>query len=291
MKKLFISSLFLLGLSISAQTFEEKIAAKACDCIKNTMGMTNEKYQNCISTSMAEIIVNNNQKENLNQINTTDGIKKTLKSVDVILQKTCTPDSKNADEETENPNYAYSSNKEATNAYIIGKDFMDNEKYALAIESFELALKKDKNFVLALDDVAVCYKMLGNIDKAIEYYKRSLKIYPAGDFALMNLGVIYTKKKDYSTANKYYQNLIDFQPKHPEGYYGMGKNQIDTEQYEAAMKNLIMAHKIYIKEKSEYIEDSTALLEIIYDEMKAAGKEDVFKKALKENQIELDFVK
>ena len=288
MKKILISSLFLIGVATFSQTFEEKIAEKACDCVKNTMGMTNEKYQNCISTSMAETIAESGkQKENLKQINTTDGIKKTLKSVDEILQKTCLQ----SNDEAENPNYAYSTNEAATNAYIIGKDFLDEENYKLAIESFEIALKNDKNFVLALDDAAVCYRMLENFDKAIEYYKRSLKIYPVGDFALMNIGVIYTMKKDYKTANQYYQNLIDFQPKHPEGYYGMGKNQIELKEYESAMKNLIKAHKIYMEESSSYIEDTTALLELVYTELKASGKEELLKKTLKENGIEFDFTK
>lgn len=155
---------------------------------------------------------------------------------------------------------------------------MDEKNYELAIEAFELALKSDKEFVLALDDLAVCYKVMENFDKAIKYYLKSLSIFPECDFALMNLAAIYNLKSDFKTANNYYKKLIAYQPQNPEGYYGLGKNLIIDEDYTEAFQNVIKAHKIYIEENSDYQKDTEVLLELIFQQMKDAGKEKEFRK-------------
>lgn len=183
--------------------------------------------------------------------------------------------------------YGYSKNTEATNSYKIGKDFMEQEKYKLAIQAFEKALKKDGNFVLALDDIAASHRRLEKFEEAIKYYKRSLAIFPEGDFALMNIGVLYNMKKDYKTANHYYEKLIRFQPNNAEGFYGLGRNYYYLEDYENAMINMIRAHKIYVADKDDYAKDSEQMLGIIYQDMKEKGKERDFIRIATENGVDI----
>jgi tetratricopeptide (TPR) repeat protein len=158
----------------------------------------------------------------------------------------------------------------------------------MAIESFQLALKEDPNFVLALDDMAVSYRQLNDYDNAIKYYKKSLEIYPEGNFALMNIGVAYTFKSDYKTAISYYEKLIQYHPDNAEGYFGAGKNYFMLKDDEKALDNLFLAHIIYTSENSEYAKDSEQLIGALYQKMKSENKEDLFKKIAEKNNIKLE---
>ncbi|MNL23385.1 photosystem I assembly protein Ycf3 [compost metagenome] len=165
---------------------------------------------------------------------------------------------------------------------------MKANNYKMAIEGLQLSLKEDPNFVLALDDIAVCYRQLNDLDNAIKYYKKSLDIFPEGDLALMNIGVIYTLKSDFKTAIEYYEKLIKFQPNNAEGYFGAGKNYFVLNDDEKALDNIFMAHVIYTNEKSEYVKDSEQLLGAIYQKMKSENKEDLFKKIAEKNNVKIE---
>jgi len=273
------------------QNLEQKAAIKSCECISKLKEVTNEKYRECIANSLAKSATEINATNHLKQISTVDGIKNALKNVDSIVQATCLLESKNNLQKKKDLYYSYSKNESARNAYIIGKDFMNDKKYDLAIESFSIAIKNDKNSVLVNDDIAVCYRQLNDYDNAIKYYKKSLSIFPEGDFALKNIGVVYTLKSDFKTSNEYYQKLINFYPADAEGYYGLGKNLILLEELEKALINIINAHKIYLKENSAYAKDTETLENIIYQEMKKKGEEQKFIKIANENGININFSK
>lgn len=287
MKNIFISLFLIQVIPAVGQTFEELSAKHACECIKQTKDLTKEKYFDCISAGLATVATDGKHKEAMNKINTVEGITESLKNIDILLQKTCLLEQYKNPSKAKNPFYEMSSNEAAANACVIGEDLMEAKKFELAIESFEIATKNDKNFVRALDDMAASYRWLEKFDKAIHYYKESLKIYPQGNFALMNIGVIYFKKKDYKTSSSYYQKLINFHPKNAEGYFGIAKNQMMTENLEDAAKNLMIAHRIYVEENSDYIKDTETLLSYLYNEMKNNGKEDIFIKIATEYKIEV----
>jgi tetratricopeptide (TPR) repeat protein len=287
MKKIlfFLTIVTIFNTSYS-QTLEEKIATRACECLKNKTKVDDDVYQKCITKSMSEVVLTDNDKKNREAINTVEGIQNLLKKVYEIMPITC--DSQKEKENKRNQFYSNSTNENAQNSYIIAKDFMRDKKYKLAIESLEISLKYDKNFVLAYDDIAVCYRQLNDFDKAIKYYKKSLDIYPEGDFALMNIGVIYSKKLDFKTAISYYEKLIKFQPKNAEGYFGAGKNYFSLKDYENALNNIFIAHRIYSEEKSEYVKDTEQIMSIIYQTLKSENKVELFNKIAEKNNIKIN---
>lgn len=160
MKKIFLVTLTTLTLSSGfSQTIEENIAKQACDCLQKNATITEEIYTSCLSTALADVVLKDKDIKVRESINTVEGIQNLLESSNAVLSKTCDKISKN-DAETEsknNPFYSESKNEQAQNSYIIAKDFMRDKNYKLAIESFQMALKKDPKFVLALDDIAMCY--------------------------------------------------------------------------------------------------------------------------------------
>ncbi len=289
MKKNFLLFLTFAGISaINAQTVEEKIAAKACECLQKSSKITEDVFRDCLTKPMGELILTDKDPKVRESINTVDGIKTMILKIQGIVSKKCPDLVPELMENKEDVFYGESKNKKAQNSYVIAKDFMQKNNYKMAVESLQLALKEDPDFVLALDDIAVSYRQLNDYDNAIKYYKKSLEIYPEGNFALMNIGVVYTFKSDYKTAISYYEKLIQYHPDNAEGYFGVGKNYIMLNDDEKALENIFIAHVIYTNEKSEYVKDSEQLLGALYQKMKSENKEDLFKKIAAKNNVKIE---
>ena len=288
MKKTFLLFVILSFFNANSQTLEEKIASKACSCLEKSKEVNEEIYRNCLTNSMAEVVLKDKDAKAREGISTVEGIKSLLQKSDETIAKTCSKFLPKAAEDKSDIYYSDSKNKEAQNSYTVAKDFMLAKNYKLAIEGLQLALKQDPNFVLALDDIAVCYRQLEDYDNAIKYYKKSLDIYPEGEYALMNIGVVYSLKSDYKTAIEYYEKLIKYQPNNAEGYFGAGKNYLQINNDEKALNDIFIAHRIYSADKSEYTKDTEMLMGAIYQKMVKENKEDIFKKIAAENNIAIE---
>jgi len=288
MKYLLFVIVFLSDTVSFAQSIEDRIALKACECLRTKKVIDDAVYRDCVSKNMAEVVLGDSDPKVRERFNTVEGITSMWEKMNEIMPKNCEHLKKDTVELKKGGTYSASKIESAQGAYIIGKDFMEDKKYSFAIESFKMAVKRDKNFVLAYDDMALCYRLLDDLDEAIKYYKKSLEIYPEGDFALMNIGVAYSKKSDFKTAIKYYEKLIQFYPDNAEGYFGAGKNYALLNDYENGLKNLFRAHKIYTFEKSEYKDDSEQLIGMVYNKMKDENKEELFKEIAKKNDIKLE---
>lgn len=288
MKNTFLLFVILSFFKANSQTLEEKIATKACSCLEKSKEINEEIYRNCLTNSMAEVVLKDKDAKVREGISTVEGIKSLLQKSDETIARTCSKFLPKAPENKSDIYYSDSKNKEAQNSYTVAKDFMLAKNYKLAIEGLQLALKQDPNFVLALDDIAVCYRQLEDYDNAIKYYQKSLEVYPEGEYALMNIGVVYTLKSDFKTAIEYYEKLIKYQPNNAEGYFGAGKNYLALNNDNKALQDICIAHGIYTNEKSEYSKDTEMLMGAIYQKMVKENKEQIFKKIAAENNINVE---
>lgn len=287
MKQLLIILTLILSTNAFGQTLEERAAIKACDCIQKTKTLNDENYRKCLATSISDVIVKDKNPNDLQLISTVDGIQGILRKVDSIVSKNCVVYSKEKLEKLRKKFYGDSKIKFVNNSLIIGNDFMREKKYDFVIENYGMALKYDSLYVPVIDNIAAAYKKKGDLDNAIKYYKKSLSIYPEGDFALMNIGVIYTEKTEYKISNDYYSKLIRLYPDNAEGYFGLGKNLALLNEFESALENIFVAHKIYQHEKSEYVNDTQKIIGMIYQEMKKVNKEEDFNKIANKMGIEI----
>ncbi len=289
MKKYVLFILLFLGFSfsISAQDLEYTVAVNACDCLSDVKGELDEVIVSaCVSTAFANelgaMVV-----EDAERFNTASGISSSLMKVYEILQVICFEDGEQAYLHMESKYYSESDNKEANKYYYQTLDLMEEGKLELAIEGLEIAVSLDSLFVLAYDNLGVCYRQTDDLDNAILNYKKSLEMFPLSKMMLQNIGLAYAFKEDYETSNLYYNRLIDVHPNYAEGYYGIGKNYAIIGEYKIGLTHICTAHKLYIAEDSDFQDDSEQLLGLIYEIMKEEGKEKIFKKTLRKNKVKI----
>jgi tetratricopeptide (TPR) repeat protein len=287
MKQLLIILTLILSTNAFAQTLEERAAIRACDCVQKAKTLNDENYRKCLATSISDVIVKDKNPNDMQLISTVDGIQGILWKVDSIVSKNCVVYSKEKLDKLRKKFYGDSKNKFVNNSLIIGNDFMQEKQYDLVIENYEMSLKEDSLYVPVIDNLAAAYKKKGDLDNAIKYYKKSLSIYPEGDFALMNIGVIYTEKSEYKISNEFCSKLIRLYPDNAEGYFGLGKNLFLLNEFESALKNIFFAHKIYQHEKSDYVNDTQKIIGMIFQEMKKVNKEEDFNKIANKMGIEI----
>lgn len=287
MKQLLIILTLILSTNAFGQTLEERAAIRACDCVQKTKTLNDENYRKCLATSISDVIVKDKNPNDMQLMSTVGGIQGILRKVDSIVSKNCVVYSKEKLDKLRKKFYGDSKNKFVNNSLIIGNDFMQEKQYDLVIENYEMSLKEDSLYVPLIDNLAAAYKKKGDLDNAIKYYKKSLSIYPEGDFALMNIGVIYTEKFEYKISNEFYSKLIRLYPDNAEGYFGLGKNLFLLNEFESALENIFFAHKIYQHEKSDYMNDTQKIIGMIFQEMKKVNKEGDFNKIANKMGIEI----
>ena len=101
----------------------------------------------------------------------------------------------------------------------LGAVYFQQKSYQRALESFEKAIANDKGNITAYNFAAECCKALvnqkvdevGNVKRAIGFYRGSNKLNPDNPFILMNLGFLYFRINDCDNSKKYLGKVVGFQ--------------------------------------------------------------------------------
>jgi tetratricopeptide (TPR) repeat protein len=157
-----------------------------------------------------------------------------------------------------------SQSEKAMSYFVLGVGKQGAEKYEAAIGLYENALKEDPEFTEALDNMGVCYRNLGNFEKAKECYKESIALFPNGPTAHQNLGLIYGIEKRYEEAIAEYEVMQKLVPDEPEGYYGTIQLYIEMREFKAAIKSATKTLELYEAVKSPLTSEAQYLLGVSY---------------------------
>lgn len=184
--------------------------------------------------------------------------------------------------------YSLSQNAEAIKYYDLGIDAIKNNDLTNAIKYYKKATDEDPYFAFAWDNLGLAYRRNNELDKAIRCYQTSLQIDPYGKMPLQNLAVAYIHKNEYNKAIEVYERIIELDKDNPEGYYGIATiYALHLEEYQKGLGYLCKAFNIYTNINSPLRADAEKIMIIIYQEMKAQGKENVFVNILASHDIHI----
>ncbi len=123
---------------------------------------------------------------------------------------------------------------------------IDQNNFQDAISIFEKIYEKDKNFQNIIMRLANVYSIVGEFNKAEDYFQLVSKNSPelfAADYRLSNI-INYSEKKDHqkSILEKINNKKFEKSNKHPL-FFAMAKSYEDQKDYEQAFKFIEMANK------------------------------------------------
>ncbi len=292
MKYLLASLPLFVTTLLFAQNLPEEIARKSCECIGEppNLDSLNARFKKCGSSAMAEVLIS--QKDSKFKY-TVENIQKMWADVFLLLPSFCPGVAKIAGNQESKKGvkesaYQTSFSKKANKHFGRGTRLLNEQKYEQAIGAFKEALKEDENFVMALDNIGICYRRLNRLEDAMQYYEKSLAIFPEGDFALVNIGVVYTLQNNLDKALSTYQTILRLYPNDPEGPFGVGKTFFLQEKYEDALPMICKAFRMYLSEKSDYAADAESIIGLLHEKLKEAGKEEFFNNTMKKYNIEFN---
>ncbi len=97
------------------------------------------------------------------------------------------------------------------------------EKYSKAIEYFQKALRIDKNFSEASNNLGFAFEKAGRYDEAVAAYKTALSnlLYRNAEKAFNNLGRVYYRMRKYEDSLEAYREAIKRSSDFHLPYYGL----------------------------------------------------------------------
>ena len=142
--------------------------------------------------------------------------------------------------ETENINELY---KEASKLFEKGD-------YAEALKYYYRMLSYDLNNSISNYNVGVTCGVLGDIELAVAFYKRAIRLDEKNIRAINNLAAIYIYNiKDFDMAVQYLDYAIKLAPNDPEAYNAYGNIYLFKEDYKKAQmyirKAVLLDEKYY----------------------------------------------
>jgi len=96
--------------------------------------------------------------------------------------------------------------------YIEQKDFMKAEK---ELKSIKFDMVENIKRAVLFNKAGFVYFNLGEYDKALQFYFKSIEINPNNYFVYNNIGVIYFKLKNYKLAKDFYLKAYEIEKNYP----------------------------------------------------------------------------
>jgi tetratricopeptide (TPR) repeat protein len=308
MKKIYPFALLLVLTVATESAFAQSkalvatIADAACICFGDLSSLTAQAQQaridSCVPQAMATAVMNGSEQDK-KVLGNVKSIQNTFAQVKQHVKNNCNALLSLSDADAMNVKYSnYDDDKDskyvmshapaANKHYLKGNKLVKNGNFKAAAKSYQKAVNTDDQFVMAFDNLAICYRRMQDFDKAIYYYQQSLAIHPDGEVALQNIGMAYMYKNDAKAALPYFKHMIALNADNPEGYFGCAKAYLMLNDCDAALVNTLNAHKLYAATNHPYITDSESLLAYIYQEYEKKNQTATFHKIASENGVEIN---
>jgi tetratricopeptide (TPR) repeat protein len=105
------------------------------------------------------------------------------------------------------PNYNQTLKNMALAYWVKGNAELNMKKPIIATDFYNKALIYDKSNADIYTNLAIAYIQQNQVEKAVDFFMKSIEINPNNKIALQNLINIYTKKGDENSAKLYQQRL------------------------------------------------------------------------------------
>ncbi|MCZ8225925.1 MAG: tetratricopeptide repeat protein [Microcystis sp. LE19-84.1B] len=116
--------------------------------------------------------------------------------------------------------------------------YRDQQKYELALDDYNKAIKLNPNHANAYNNRGNLYYDLQKYDLALADYDKAIEINPNFAILYYNRGGVYYNQQKYELALSDINKAIDINPNYAEAYYNRGNIYYDLQKYELALSDI-----------------------------------------------------
>ncbi len=125
-----------------------------------------------------------------------------------------------------------------------GVALFEQRRFSDALPSFQKAIELDALYPDPINNAALCYAALGNVDEAIQMLKKSLELNKYVPEVYENLAGLFICKKDFDRAEKCVNNALKLRPHYGKAYVQRGRIYLaqmhEVEENNAARRELLV---------------------------------------------------
>jgi len=128
--------------------------------------------------------------------------------------------------------------------YNLGLLLLAKKKWQEALDQFQAVVNIDANNARAFFNLGRAHYRLKNYEHALSHYQKALTL-RKGDYpeVAINLGLIYSAKKEYQKAIDIYKEALLKDPESAKLHYNLGLAFLKSDQIDAAMSSYLLAIK------------------------------------------------
>ncbi len=119
-----------------------------------------------------------------------------------------------------------------------------------AIDHYRKALEINPNSSDSYTNLANALAMRGEYDEAIKHYRKAMEIDPADSNIPFNLGSALELKGNFKEAVQYYEKALNINPTHPEAHFKLANSLVRQERFKEAIDHYQQALQL----KSDLVE-------------------------------------
>jgi len=128
--------------------------------------------------------------------------------------------------------------------FLLGYNFEMDGLYDKAIEAYKKAIRINPYLEGAHNNLGTSYGKLGMHEEAIEAFKKALRINADNDWAYYNLGTAYNNLSMHKEAIEAFKKAIRIKPHYVEAYYNLGTSYGKLGKYKEAVEAFKQAVRI-----------------------------------------------
>jgi len=133
----------------------------------------------------------------------------------------------------------------------LGQRYQERGEYLKAIDSYKKAIKMRPSFYSAYNNMAVCYGKLGQLREAEEALKKTIEIKPDDFYAMNNLAVTYIKTGRMDEARRMAEQAVRTEPGYVNGHMTLGSVYAMTGELKKAEQSFVKAVQLEPEEAEQ----------------------------------------
>ena len=113
--------------------------------------------------------------------------------------------------------------KDPMSFFLLGTSYLYERNLELAEKNLKISLDQKQNYYNSNHNLGVTLQLKGNFNEALVALKKALELKPNNTGTLNHVAECYERVKSFEDAKKYYNKVLEFEPKNKIALKGLSR--------------------------------------------------------------------